>query len=114
MEEAYQQIAHYHDILYDNNVGIMMHILLGDPGVQDYGHWCTGNGWAVNGMLRVLRIIQLSRFAPTMGSEQANLIRWSSTVSLIAFSRPAKVVSDDWVIRSCRMRGIISNQAALS
>jgi rhamnogalacturonyl hydrolase YesR len=82
VEAGYNQVADYYDILYDNEAGMMKHILLGDPGVQDHNHWASGNGWAVNGMLRVLRIIQLSNFASGMGTEQANLLQWASTVSL--------------------------------
>lgn len=95
VEEGYRQIFDYYEILYDSNVGMMEHILLGDSGLQDHKHWATGNGWAVNGMLRVLRIIQLSKFASTMGTEQANLIHWASTVSRVAFLPSGNIVADD-------------------
>lgn len=87
IEEGYNQISAYYDILHDNGVGMMKHILLGDPGVQDHNHWATGNGWAVNGMLRVLRIIQLSNIASNLGTEQAILIQRVSTVSPAASLR---------------------------
>lgn len=81
VEEAYTQLAAYHETLYDSDAGLLRHILLGATSVQDHNHWATGNGWAVTGMLRVLRIIQLSNFASSMQSEQADLLSWTSTVS---------------------------------
>lgn len=84
VEQGYQQLAAYHEILYDDNAGMLKHILLGASSVQDPNHWATGNGWATNGMIRVLRIIQLSNFASSMANEQENLISWASTVSALS------------------------------
>lgn len=82
VQEGYTQLSAYYETLYDNDAGMLRHILLGDSGTQDHNHWATGNGWAVSGMLRVYRIIQLSNFASSMTSEQTDLISWASTVSL--------------------------------
>lgn len=78
--EGYTQLSAYRDILFDNDVGLMHHILLGSESVQDEGHWGTGNGWAVTGMLRVLRIIQLSDYAAEFQSEQNDLVQWASGI----------------------------------
>ena len=66
--EGYTQVKLYREALLDGS-GLLQHIILGTSG-QDYLHWSTGNGWAVNGMIRVLRILQLSPFAGPHQSEQ--------------------------------------------
>lgn len=80
MKEGYNQLSYYRDILYDWDANLLKHILLGNGG-QDEKHWGTGNGWFVNGALRVVRIIQLSNFAANLQSEQNDLIQWSADVS---------------------------------
>lgn len=80
VKEGYNQLSHYRDILYDWDANLLKHILLGSRG-QDEKHWGTGNGWFVNGALRVVRIIQLSNYASSLQSEQNDLIQWSADVS---------------------------------
>ncbi len=76
--EGYTQIRLYREALLHGS-GLLQHIILGQHS-QDYLHWSTGNGWAVNGMIRVLRIIQLSPFASKHQSKQDDLIHWSATL----------------------------------
>ncbi|KAF8335453.1 Six-hairpin glycosidase-like protein [Cantharellus anzutake] len=76
--EGYRQCKLYREALLDGS-GLLQHIILGASG-QDHLHWSTGNAWAVNGMLRVLRIIQLSDFALEFKSEQSDLIGWITTL----------------------------------
>jgi hypothetical protein len=77
--EGYTQLELYYNALYDPNAQLLRHIVLGDGG-QDHGHWATGNGWALNGMIRVARIIQLSAFADNLVSQQQNLISWAASL----------------------------------
>ena len=76
--EGYTQIQLYREALLDDS-GLLEHIILGQDS-QDYLHWSTGNGWAVNGMIRVLRIIQLSPFAYSNMQQQSDLINWAATL----------------------------------
>ncbi len=76
--EGYNQVKLYRDALLDGS-GLFQHIILGND-TQDYDHWSTGNSWAVNGMIRVLRIIQLSQFSDKTHSQQADLINWATTL----------------------------------
>jgi rhamnogalacturonyl hydrolase YesR len=77
LELAYNQIRLYRQYLLDST-NLLQHIVLGIVSVQDHGHWSTGNGWFLSGMLRILRIVQLSPYAAQMYQEQKNIITWAN------------------------------------
>jgi len=74
LQIAYDQIRLYRDALFDVNVSLWRHIVLGSQ--QDPGHWATGNGWAAAGAMRVLATIKGSSFSSQMQSQQNNLTQW--------------------------------------
>jgi rhamnogalacturonyl hydrolase YesR len=76
LQEAYEQVKLYRDILFDAEAGLWRHIMLGKG--EDPTHWGTGNGWAVAGMLRVLETVKQSCAADSMRSQQTDLVRWVS------------------------------------
>jgi hypothetical protein len=76
LQEAYEQVKLYRDMLFDMEAGLWRHIVLGKG--EDSTHWGTGNGWAVAGMLRVLATICQSCEAHSMGPQQADLMQWVS------------------------------------
>jgi rhamnogalacturonyl hydrolase YesR len=73
VEEAYNQIRLYRDVLLDDT-GMWQHIRMG--GFEDMGHWSTGNGWAAMGMLRVLATIRGSQWADSMKGQARDLENW--------------------------------------
>lgn len=78
VQNAYNQCKLYRQYLRDNSTGangLWKHILLGS-GVQDNGHWSTGNGWAAAGMLRVLATIKNSNYAGSMKNQIGDLSGW--------------------------------------
>jgi len=76
LQEAYEQVKLYRDMLFDAKAGLWRHIVLGKG--EDPTHWGTANGWAVAGMLRVLETIKKSYAAHLMESQQTDLVRWVS------------------------------------
>lgn len=78
--EGYNQIEAYYNALLDPKAHLLRHIVMGYDSTQDLDHWATGNGWAIAGMIRVLRIIQLSPFANQLVNQQQNLIHWASSL----------------------------------
>ena len=98
LQAAYDQCRLYRQYLVDEDAGGMWkHIVMGD--FSDLGHWTTGaspsplpfvlpgkifsrigNGWAANGMLRVLGTIQRSSFAHDMKNQQNDLVSWVSEI----------------------------------
>ncbi|CAE6451774.1 unnamed protein product [Rhizoctonia solani] len=73
VEESYNQIKLYRDILADDT-GMWQHIRLGS--FEDRGHWSTGNGWAAMGMLRVLVTIRGSPWSKSMRRHISDLESW--------------------------------------
>jgi len=97
LQEAYEQVKSYRDMLFDAKAGLWRHIILGKG--EDPTHWGTGNAWAVAGMLRVLETIKKSYVAHSMRSQQSDLVQWVSktldgvwTHQVRAFSRPFPVL----------------------
>ncbi|KAF8308543.1 hypothetical protein DL93DRAFT_2086720 [Clavulina sp. PMI_390] len=89
---GYDQVAAYHTMLLDTNVGLLEHIVLGGgigSPAQDHGHWSTGNGWLVLGLLRVERIISLSPYAKAMASQRSTLLQWALSLTNAAWSYQA-------------------------
>ncbi|KZT64678.1 Six-hairpin glycosidase [Daedalea quercina L-15889] len=76
VEEAYNQIKAYREILFNSTTSLWQHILLGDNGIVDPDYWATGNGWAAAGILRVLATIKRSQYADSMASELNDLLNW--------------------------------------
>ncbi|KAF8577519.1 hypothetical protein K439DRAFT_1396617 [Ramaria rubella] len=77
VSESYNQIKLYRNYLRDpNTTHLWRHIAMGSD-FTDPGHWSTGNGWAVSGILRVLATIQHSNFSDDFQSEQADLKDWA-------------------------------------
>lgn len=87
---AYDQIAAYRTRLIDptQNISLVQHIVLGGTNytANDPGHWSTGNAWFVMGMLRVLRIIELSPFAKALAAQRQDLMVWSLQISNAAWT----------------------------
>ncbi|CAE6500540.1 unnamed protein product [Rhizoctonia solani] len=91
VEESYNQIKLYRDVLADDT-GMWQHIRLGsfeDRGywstgngwaamgmLRDRGYWSTGNGWAAMGMLRVLVTIRASEWSKSMRRHVSDLEDW--------------------------------------
>ncbi|CEL53344.1 hypothetical protein RSOLAG1IB_06311 [Rhizoctonia solani AG-1 IB] len=73
VEESYNQIKLYRDILADDT-GMWQHIRLGS--FEDRGYWSTGNGWAAMGMLRVLVTIRGSQWSRSMRDHISDLENW--------------------------------------
>ncbi|KIK55319.1 hypothetical protein GYMLUDRAFT_175753 [Collybiopsis luxurians FD-317 M1] len=79
LQDAYNQIKLYRDVLRDTNANnLWKHIELGSGKqvANDDGHWSTGNAWAAAGMLRVLASIHSSPFSSSMSSQQDDLSNW--------------------------------------
>lgn len=66
-----------YDILVDDT-GRLRHVMMG--GWQDEGHWGTGNGWAVHGMVRVLATLDHSSFKTALTAQRKKL---ASTIDSI-------------------------------
>ncbi|KAJ1301210.1 hypothetical protein OPQ81_003620 [Rhizoctonia solani] len=73
VEESYNQIKLYRDVLADDT-GMWQHIRQGS--FEDPGHWSTGNGWAAMGMLRVLATIRGSPWSKAMRRHTSDLEDW--------------------------------------
>ncbi|KJA16234.1 hypothetical protein HYPSUDRAFT_147994 [Hypholoma sublateritium FD-334 SS-4] len=83
LEASYNQIKLYRSYLRDSQTGMWRHVVLGDDSLDtpnDPGFWCTGNGWAAAGMLRVLMTLRQSEFANTFTNEQSDLSSWVSEI----------------------------------
>ncbi|KAF8317436.1 hypothetical protein DL93DRAFT_2095790 [Clavulina sp. PMI_390] len=86
---GYDQIAAYRTLLLDTDVGLLEHIVMGggpNATPQDHGHWSTGNSWFVAGILRVGRVIALSRYANEMAEQRNTLLQWALEISNAAWS----------------------------
>ncbi|WVR09593.1 hypothetical protein IAU60_006664 [Kwoniella sp. DSM 27419] len=89
VEEAYNQIAHYRQVLATSN-GLWSHILLGN-GTYDPGLWATGNAWAAAGMLRVWATIKRSQFSDALSSQANDLQSWIGAI----FDAAQGYITDD-------------------
>jgi len=74
MQEAYHQISLYRNYLRTSS-GLWSHIIFGSTNV-DPGCWATGNGWAAQGMLRVLATMKRSSMSGSFGSQMSDLQSW--------------------------------------
>ncbi|GAB1520208.1 hypothetical protein RhiTH_003281 [Rhizoctonia solani] len=77
VEESYNQIKLYRDVLADDT-GMWQHIRLGS--FEDRGYWSTGNGWAAMGMLRVLVTIRGSQWSRSMRKHVSDLENWTEEI----------------------------------
>ncbi|CAE6493571.1 unnamed protein product [Rhizoctonia solani] len=77
VEESYNQVKLYRDILADDT-GMWQHIRLGS--FEDRGYWSTGNGWAAMGMLRVLVTIRGSQWSKSMRKHTSDLESWVTEI----------------------------------
>lgn len=79
LQESYNQIKLYRDVLRDRNKtsnNLWFHIALGNVSSQDYGHWSTGMAWAAYGMSRVLATISMSEFSNAMKGQKKDIGNW--------------------------------------
>lgn len=75
--EAYDQCKSYRAVLFDEDVSLWEHILLGSWKLTQ--HWGTGNAWAAYGMMRVLATIKASPWAG-LEDEQRDLVDWITEI----------------------------------
>ncbi|KAI0260515.1 Six-hairpin glycosidase-like protein [Gloeopeniophorella convolvens] len=74
LQAAYDQVRLYRAVLFDADVGLWEHILLGNATADDPAHWGTGNAWAAAGALRVLGALQGAGKA--FAAQRADLTLW--------------------------------------
>ncbi|KAL2288370.1 hypothetical protein FJTKL_03769 [Diaporthe vaccinii] len=75
LRTAVEQIGLYRDVLQDKSTGLWKHIA---GSRTDAGTWSTGNGWAANGIARVLATVTLAderRVDHRDGTE--SLVQWA-------------------------------------
>ncbi|GBE85574.1 hypothetical protein SCP_0800910 [Sparassis crispa] len=85
LTEAYTQVKLYRQYLFNGNVSLWRHIVLGNQ--TDAGHWSTGNAWAAAGMVRVLGTIQHSAYAGSMRSQTNDLVAWVGEIHKGMYTR---------------------------
>ncbi|KAG9100558.1 hypothetical protein FRC06_003974 [Ceratobasidium sp. 370] len=85
MAEAFNQISTYRNNLkVDSQTGLWRHIQLGIN--TDMGHWASGCGWAVSGMMRVLATVTASSFSATYANQRADLAVWIAEILTSAWA----------------------------
>jgi rhamnogalacturonyl hydrolase YesR len=79
VDEAYNQIKAYREILQDTSTKLWRHM---SPGweANDPSLWATGNAWVVAGAARVIATIKGSEFASDMSSEVEDLQTWAGEI----------------------------------
>ncbi|GAA98274.1 uncharacterized protein L969DRAFT_46363 [Mixia osmundae IAM 14324] len=83
MEMAIEQAVLIHDALVDEQ-GTYRHIL-GGPN-EDRGHWSTGTGWSVAGIVRIMATIQHSPWSNALSTQTAILTKMATKVLAAAWS----------------------------
>ncbi|KAG8854192.1 hypothetical protein FRB96_007748 [Tulasnella sp. 330] len=82
MREAHTQISLYRRVLYNQDASLWTHIY--SPASSHYfndtGFWCSGNGWAAAGMLRVLATMKNSPYSSQLIPEQNDLSNWITEI----------------------------------
>ncbi|GAA5948394.1 hypothetical protein JCM3765_001405 [Sporobolomyces pararoseus] len=88
LDAAYDQCRLYRQYLLAPNIGLWRHIALGDS--PDPGLWSTGNGWAANGMLRVVGALQNSDYKDQYSSQIRDLMSWTQEIVDAAWKQPMR------------------------
>ncbi|GAA6021176.1 hypothetical protein JCM11491_001596 [Sporobolomyces phaffii] len=88
LDAAYTQCRLYRDRLLAPSIGLWRHIALGDS--PDPGLWSTGNGWAANGMLRVVGALRNSGYSDQYSSEVDDLLNWTREIVTATWRQPMK------------------------
>ncbi|GAA5912049.1 uncharacterized protein JCM6883_007091 [Sporobolomyces salmoneus] len=88
IDEAYTQSRLYRQYLLAPSIGLWRHIALGSS--PDPGLWSTGNGWAANGMLRVVGALQNSDYEDQYSSEIQDLTEWTREIIDAAWKQPMR------------------------
>jgi len=78
LQDAYDQCRLYRDQLFDSDVSLWRHVVLG--AWQDSLHWSTGNGWAAAGMLRVMETMKNSAYADQLVAQTNNVTSWINEI----------------------------------
>lgn len=77
LRTAVKQIGLYRGVLQDKPTGLWNHIA---GSRTDAGMWSTGNGWAVNGITRVLATVKHWPTSAGWTIETQNLIQWAKEI----------------------------------
>ncbi|PWY96818.1 Six-hairpin glycosidase, partial [Testicularia cyperi] len=84
LQLSYDQIRLYRDSMQlttGNAAGLWGHIVFPNNNTWvDGGAWCTGNGWAAAGMLRVLATIEQSESSLDMVNQKNDLVSWINEI----------------------------------
>ncbi|GAA5994052.1 hypothetical protein JCM5350_004660 [Sporobolomyces pararoseus] len=88
LDAAYDQCRLYRQYLLAPNIGLWRHIALGDS--PDPGLWSTGNGWAANGMLRVVGALQNSDYKEQYSNQIRDLMGWTQEIVDAAWKQPMR------------------------
>ncbi|KIY68255.1 hypothetical protein CYLTODRAFT_421760 [Cylindrobasidium torrendii FP15055 ss-10] len=86
-QEAFNQLAGYHDVLV-TDTGAWKHIVGVGEKNADAGVWSTGNGWAAMGMARVLASFLHGAAAPQTPSALADIEQWIKNILDAAMKVP--------------------------
>jgi rhamnogalacturonyl hydrolase YesR len=78
LAESYRQIKLYREVLLDKQTGLWQHIRQGSW--EDKGHWSTGQGWALMGMMRVAATIKAGGYQTEFANEFKDLKIWSAEI----------------------------------
>jgi len=95
VEEAYNQIKWYREILQDSSTKLWKHMSHSFE-AKDDGLWATGNAWVVAGAARVIATIQGSSFASEMSSEINDLKTWAGEI----FNASKDHITKDGLLRN--------------
>ncbi|KAH8785782.1 hypothetical protein F5883DRAFT_598933 [Diaporthe sp. PMI_573] len=77
MRTAIKQIGLYRDVLQDKPTGLGKHIA---GSRTDAGTWSTGNGWAANGITRVLAMVKHWPTSSGWTAETQSLVQWAREI----------------------------------
>ncbi|GAA5883138.1 hypothetical protein JCM16303_006109 [Sporobolomyces ruberrimus] len=88
LDAAYTQCRLYRQYLLSPSIGLWKHIVMGDS--PDQGLWSTGNGWAANGMLRVVGALKNSDYENQYESEIQDLMNWTREIVESAWQQPMR------------------------
>lgn len=79
LDESYNQIKKYREMLQDTDTKLWRHMTLAPDG-NDTLLWATGNAWVTAGAARVIATIKHSSFQNDMKSEVDDLHNWADEV----------------------------------
>lgn len=77
LRTAVEQIGLYRDVLQDKPTGLWKHIA---GSRTDAGTWSTGNGWAANGITRVLATVTHWPTSAGWTAESQSLVQWAKEI----------------------------------